>query len=139
MFRDEDLALLARPLYAFLTVAPRGGRWPAPRPVWFEVADDRTLRMFSVPDAPKLERLRAQPRASVVVAAPVGEPEQWVAVEGSVTLHDDGAADLAVRLAVRYWDMDNLDPMQRQLLEDYRTGGMVRIVLHPEKVNRFTV
>ncbi|MBL7258621.1 pyridoxamine 5'-phosphate oxidase family protein [Paractinoplanes lichenicola] len=134
MFRDEDLTLLARPLYAFLTVAPRGERWPAPRPVWFEQAADGTLHLFSDPGAPKVARLREQPRASVVVAAPVGEPEHWVSVEGTVTLHDDGI-ELATRLADRYYDMS--DPGHRQLLEEWQASGMTRIVLHPEKVNRF--
>ncbi|MCO8270654.1 pyridoxamine 5'-phosphate oxidase family protein [Actinoplanes sp. TRM 88003] len=137
MFRDEDLALLNRPLYAFLTVAPRGERWPSPRPVWFEVTADGDLQMFSTPGAPKVARLREQPRASVVVAAPTGEPEYWVAVEGPVTLHDDGGPELAARLAERYWG--TLDADQRQLIDEWRTTGLVRIVLRPSAVNRYTV
>ncbi|GAA0572525.1 pyridoxamine 5'-phosphate oxidase family protein [Paractinoplanes ferrugineus] len=136
MLRDDDLVLLSRPLHAFLTVAPRDDRWPAPRPVWFGVSAEGNLEMFSDPGAPKVARLREQPRASVVVAAPTGEPEHWVAVEGPVTLHDDGA-DLAARLADRYYDMT--DPAHRELVAEWRAGGMVRIVLHPEKVNRFAV
>ncbi|TBL45075.1 pyridoxamine 5'-phosphate oxidase family protein [Verrucosispora sp. SN26_14.1] len=137
MFRDEDLALLARPLHAFLTVAPRGDRWPAPRPVWFEVTDDGDLQMFSLPDAPKLDRIRERPRASVVVAAPTGEPEHWVSVEGPVTLHDDGGVELATRLAERYYDIS--DPARQSLVDEWRSGGVVRIVLRPERVNRFSM
>ncbi|WP_284045782.1 pyridoxamine 5'-phosphate oxidase family protein [Paractinoplanes maris] len=136
MFRDEDLVLLGRPLYAFLTVAPRGQRWPAPRPVWFEMTGAGELQMFSDPGAPKLDRLREQARASVVVAAPVGEPENWISVEGTVTLHDDGASELAARLAERYWTFD--DPIHPQLLDAWRTGPLVRLVLRPEKVNRYS-
>lgn len=136
MFTDDDLALLARPLYAFLTVAPRGERWPAPRPVWFEVAADGTLQMFSLPDSPKIGLLREQPRASVVVSAPAGEPEHWVSVEGRVTLHEDGGGELAVRLAPRYWTFD--DARHADLLEEFRTGGMIRMVVHPEKVARYS-
>ena len=136
MFRDRDLALLTRPLYAFLTVAPRGDRWPAPRPVWFEVTGDGDLQMFSAPDAPKLDRLREHPRASVVVAAPPGEPEHWVAVEGPVTVHEEGGGDLAARLAERYWDLS--DPAHRELVDEWRAGGVVRIVLRPDVVNRYS-
>ncbi|MEU4422153.1 pyridoxamine 5'-phosphate oxidase family protein [Actinoplanes sp. NPDC024001] len=137
MLRDDDLALLTRPLYAFLTVAPRGDRWPAPRPVWFEVGAGGDLEMFSLPDAPKLDRLREQPRASVVVAAPVGEPEHWVSVEGAVTLHEQGGFELAARLADRYYDMR--EAKNRALVEEWRTAGVVRIVLRPERVNRFSL
>ena len=136
MFTDDDRALLSRPLHAFLTVAPRGDRWPAPRPVWFELGEDGTVQMFSDPSAPKLARLREQPRASVVVAAPVGEPEHWVSIEGSVTLHDEGGAELGARLAERYYDMG--DPKHRELVDSWLASGMTRIVLHPERVNRVT-
>ncbi|GAB7046004.1 pyridoxamine 5'-phosphate oxidase family protein [Catenuloplanes indicus] len=136
MFTERDLTLLARPLYAFLTIAPRGGRWPAPRPVWFEASDDGTLQMFSEPDG-KIDRIRKQPRASVVVAAPVGEPEHWVSAEGTITLHEEGAYDLAARLGDRYWPA--VGPQQRELLDDWRDSSIVRLVLTPEKVNRFTI
>lgn len=135
MFRDQDLALLARPLYAFLTVAPRSDRWPSPRPLWYELTADHELHMFSLPDAPKVDVLREHPRASVVVAAPVGEPEHWVAVEGSVTVHEDGANELAARLAERYWTWH--DPIHDTLLAEWATADLVRIVVHPEKVNRY--
>ncbi|MDR7276472.1 pyridoxamine 5'-phosphate oxidase family protein [Catenuloplanes atrovinosus] len=137
MFRDDDLALLTRPLYAFLTVAPREGRWPAPRPVWFEATAEGTLQMFSEPETHKIERLREQPRASVVVASPVGEPEHWVSVEGPVTVHEEGAYELAARLGERYWP--SVGPEQHKLLDEWRGMGVLRIVVHPERVNRFTI
>ncbi|XVU29588.1 pyridoxamine 5'-phosphate oxidase family protein [Actinoplanes sp. CA-054009] len=136
MFREEDLALLVRPLYAFLTVAPSGDRWPSPRPVWFELTPEGDLQLFSLPDSPKVGRLRDHPRASIVVAAPTGEPEHWVAVEGTATVHDDGANDLARRLADRYWTF--ADPEHGKLLDEWRTAPLVRIVLRPEKVNRYS-
>jgi general stress protein 26 len=135
MYREPDLTLLARPLYAFLTVAPRGDRWPSPRPVWFELAANGDLEMFSLPSSPKVDRIRENPRASVVVSAPTGEPEHWVAVEGTITLHDDGAAELATRLADRYYDMS--DPDRQKLVAEWRSAGLVRMVLHPAKVNRY--
>ncbi|MEU4689694.1 pyridoxamine 5'-phosphate oxidase family protein [Actinoplanes sp. NPDC023714] len=135
MFRDKDLDLLARPLHAFLTVAPKAGRWPSPRPVWYELAGDGTLQLFSFAEAPKVARLREEPRASLVVAAPIGEPEHWVAAEGAVTIHEDGAADLAARLAARYYDMS--DPAKQKLVAEWKDAPLVRIVLRPETVNRY--
>jgi hypothetical protein len=48
--------------------------------------------------------LQSDPRASIVVAAPVGERERWLSVAGPTTIEPNGADDLVVRLATRYWD-----------------------------------
>lgn len=96
-FTASDRELLSRPLQAMITVAPKGDRWPAPRPVWFELTDADEIQLFSFASTPRVARVRETPRASVVVTAPVGEPEQWVSIEGAVTVHDDGAFDLADR------------------------------------------
>jgi hypothetical protein len=53
------------------------------------------------------------PRASIVVAAPVGEVERWVSVAGRATVEPDGAHDLA---------------------EDW-----VRVVIHPQSVSRYAM
>ncbi|RSD17202.1 pyridoxamine 5'-phosphate oxidase family protein [Amycolatopsis eburnea] len=125
-----DLDFLRRPLHGFLTVA--GGQ---PRPVWFEATADGTLQLFSEPDAPKVRRLRRNPRASLVVAAPVGERERWVSAEGTVSLEPDGAHDLAGRLAARYWDLG--DPGRAAGLKEILAVDQLRLVLHPEKVRRY--
>ncbi|VVJ17367.1 Pyridoxamine 5'-phosphate oxidase-related [Amycolatopsis camponoti] len=127
---EDDLEFLRRPLHGFLTVA--GGR---PRPVWFEAAADRTLQLFTEPDAPKVRRLRRDARASLVVAAPVGERERWVSVAGRVTVEEGGAHDLASRLAARYWDLD--DPARAADLAGILAVDQVRLVLHPETVHRY--
>ncbi|NBH06299.1 pyridoxamine 5'-phosphate oxidase family protein [Amycolatopsis sp. SID8362] len=125
-----DLDFLRRPLHGFLTVA--GGQ---PRPIWFEAAADGTLQLFSEPDAPKVRRLRRDPRASIVVAAPVGERERWISAEGSVSLEPDGAHALAERLAARYWDLG--DPSRAAGLKEILAVDPLRLVLHPEKVRRY--
>jgi general stress protein 26 len=131
-----DRTLLDRPLHGLLTVPPGAGRLPAPRPVWFEVTDEGTLQLFSMADALKLRRLAADPRASLVVVTPADEPEVWVSVEADVTVHDDGAAELAHRLAGRYWD-DLDSPEHRALLAEYEVEeDLRRIVLHPTRVTR---
>ncbi|WP_410616528.1 pyridoxamine 5'-phosphate oxidase family protein [Amycolatopsis sp. lyj-109] len=126
----DDLELLRRPLHGFLTVS--GGE---PRPVWFEVAADGTIQLFSEPDAPKVRRVRRDPRASIVVAAPAGERERWVSVAGRVSLEPEGAHDLAARLAARYWDLD--DPDRAAGLKATLAADQVRLVIHPETVRRY--
>ncbi len=99
----EDLEFLRRPLFAFLSTA--AGPTPAqPRPVWFEATPDGAVHLFTGPDTLKVRRLARDPRASIVVAAPVGERERWVPVTGTTTVEPDGAHDLVARLFARYWD-----------------------------------
>ncbi|MCO1653823.1 pyridoxamine 5'-phosphate oxidase family protein [Pseudonocardia humida] len=129
-----DLEFLARPLHGFLTV-PGGPRPPQPRPVWFEATADGTVQLFSASESPKVGRLRRDPHASIVVAAPVGEPERWVSVAGRTTVETDGAHELAARLAPRYWDLD--DPKRAAELAAILDGELVRVVLHPESVQRY--
>lgn len=131
----EDLEFLRRPSHGFLSVA--GGPVPAqPRPVWFEATDEGTIQLFTGPDTVKVRRLRDDPRASIVVAAPVGERERWVSVAGRTTVEPDGAHDLAARLAARYWDLD--DPVRAGELAAILAEDQVRLVIHPEVVRRFT-
>ncbi|WP_370961491.1 pyridoxamine 5'-phosphate oxidase family protein [Amycolatopsis sp. cg9] len=125
-----DLEFLRRPLHGFLTVA--GGQ---PRPIWFEATEAGTLQLFSEPDAPKVRRLRRDPRASIVVAAPVGERERWISASGEVSLEPDGAHALAERLAARYWDLD--DPSRAADLKEILAADQIRLVLHPERVRRY--
>ncbi|GLY41959.1 pyridoxamine 5'-phosphate oxidase [Amycolatopsis sp. NBRC 101858] len=127
---EQDLEFLRRPLHGFLTVA--GGQ---PRPVWFEATPDG-VELFTEPDSPKVRRLRRDPHASLIVAAPVGERERWVSVTGRVTLEPGGAHDLAARLAARYWDLD--DPVRAADLEGILATDQLRLVIHPETVRRYT-
>lgn len=66
----EDLEFLRRPLHGFLTVA-NGPVPPQPRPVWFEATAEGTIQLFTGPDTLKVRRVRDDPRASIVVAAPL--------------------------------------------------------------------
>jgi hypothetical protein len=127
---NQDLEFLRRPLHGFLTVA--AGQ---PRPVWFEATADGTIQLFTEPDAPKVRRVRRDPRASIVVAAPVGERERWVSATGRVSVEPEGAHDLAARLAARYWDLD--DPVRAADLAGILATDQVRLVLHPETVHRY--
>ena len=130
----EDLELLRRPLYGFLTVA--GGAQPAqPRPVWFEATAEGTIQLFTGPDTLKVRRLRRDPRASIVVAAPVGERERWVSIAGRTTMGPDGAHDLVARLFARYWGLEA--PARADELAAMLAADWLRIVIHPEAVSRY--
>jgi nitroimidazol reductase NimA-like FMN-containing flavoprotein (pyridoxamine 5'-phosphate oxidase superfamily) len=130
----DDLEFLGRPLHGFLTVA-QGPQPPQPRPVWFEATAEGTIQLFTAPDSLKVRRLRRDPRASIVVAAPVGERERWVSVAGRTTVETDGAHDLCSRLAARYWDLD--DPVRAADLAAILADDQVRVVIHPEAVHRY--
>lgn len=129
----QDLEFLRRPLHGFLSVAA-GPTPPQPRPVWFEATTEGTIELFTDPASPKVERLRRDPRASLVVAAPATERERWVSVAGRTSVETGGAPELVERLAARYWDLD--DPSRAHDLAGLRTGTWFRIVLHPDKVTR---
>ena len=132
----DDLEFLARPLHGFVSMAA-GPVPPQPRPVWFEATAEGTVQLFTGPDSLKVRRLRRDPRASIVVAAPVGERERWVSVAGPATVEPDGARDLAARLAARYWDLDEpgrADDLAALLAAE----EWVRVVIHAEAVRRYT-
>ncbi|MGV0714583.1 pyridoxamine 5'-phosphate oxidase family protein [Mycolicibacterium sp. XJ662] len=132
----EDRELLERPLHGFFTVAA-GSTPPQPRPVWFEVTSEGGAQLFSAPDAPKVRQLERDGRASLVVAAPVGERERWVSVTGPTTMERDGARELVERLGARYWDTG--DPVRAKELAAMLAQEWVRIVIHPEKVSRAAI
>ena len=103
--------------------------------MWFEATGDGTLQLFTEPDSAKVRRVRRDPRASLVVAAPVGERERWVSAAGRVTIESGGAHELAARLAARYWDLD--DPTRAADLAEILATDQLRLVIHPEKVSRY--
>ncbi|PXY22746.1 pyridoxamine 5'-phosphate oxidase [Prauserella muralis] len=130
----EDLEFLRRPLHGFLSVAG-GPLPPQPRPVWFEATAEGAIQLFTGPDSPRMRHRRRDPRASIVVAAPVGERERWVSVAGHTTVEPDGAHDLIARLAARYWDLD--DPARADDLAEILAADWVRLVIHPDTISRY--
>ena len=133
---SEDLSFLARPLYGFFSTAA-GAVPPQPRPVWFEVTTTGHVELFTGADTPKVRQLHRDSRASLVVAAPVGERERWLSVAGPTTLVSDGAWELVERLAARYWDLD--DPIRAQDLAQMRDEEWLRVIIEPETVRRYAM
>ncbi len=103
--------------------------------MWVEATAEGTIQLFTGPDTLKVRRLRRDPRASIVVAAPATERERWVSIAGRTTVETDGAHDLAARLAARYWDLG--DPSRAADLAAILADDQVRIVIHPETVRRY--
>jgi nitroimidazol reductase NimA-like FMN-containing flavoprotein (pyridoxamine 5'-phosphate oxidase superfamily) len=130
----EDLEFLARPLHGFLSVAG-GTQPPQPRPIWFEATAEGTVELITEPGSLKIRRLARDPRASLVVAAPVDERERWISVAGRTTVETEGAHDLSSRLAARYWDLT--DPTRAADLAGILATEQVRVVIHPETVHRY--
>jgi general stress protein 26 len=129
-----DREFLATPRLGFLTVA--GGTPIAePRPVWFEVTEDGAVQLFSLATSPKVRRVRREPWASLVAANEFAEPENWIAISGTATVEEDGAAELAARLGARYWDLD--DPEKAATLKSMVEADLVRIVIRPERISRY--
>ena len=94
------------------------GKRPSPTgiPVWFD-RDGQALRMFTGADSAKIKYLRENPNASVLVTNHVGEPEGWVAFDGTIEISDFGAEDwqqLIDRVAPRYWDL-NREPYGEEI------------------------
>jgi nitroimidazol reductase NimA-like FMN-containing flavoprotein (pyridoxamine 5'-phosphate oxidase superfamily) len=131
---QADLEFLRRPLHGFLSMAA-GPLPPQPRPVWFEATAKGTIQLFTGPGTLKVRRLRHDPRASIVVAAPVGERERWVSIAGRAEVEPDGAHVLAARLAARYWDLN--DPVRAKDLAEILAADQVRLVIDPDTVSRY--
>jgi PPOX class probable F420-dependent enzyme len=103
MTDTERDAFLAVPRLGMLSTLVADGA-PVTVPVWFEW-DGTAARVFSGAATGKVKRIERDPRASLLVANSIGEPEAWVAFDGEITIVPEGAIELAERLAHRYWDM----------------------------------
>ena len=127
--RDEFLA--KRRLAILITNDAPGA--PIGVPVWFEWTGTK-VQMFAGKETPKIDRIKRDARASVLVTNAVGEPEAWVAFDGLIDLNDDGGIELATRLADQYWNMD--DERLRRVLTSWQLApdGFCLLTLRPEKI-----
>ena len=72
-------------------------------PLWYDWDGDK-IRMFTTRGTAKVRRLTKDARACLSVAEPVGVPEAWVTVEGTVAILDEGGRALACGLAAIYYE-----------------------------------
>ena len=127
--RDE---FLAKPRLAILITNDAPGA-PIGVPVWFEWTGTK-VHMFAGKETPKINRIKRDARASVLVTNAVGEPEAWVAFDGLIDLNDDGGIELAARLVDQYWNMD--DERLRSVLTSWQQAPdeFCLLTLRPEKI-----
>ncbi len=91
--------------------------FPIGVPVWFDW-DGETVRMFTLDTSPKVKRIRADNRASLLVVNHLSELERWVAFDGTIRIVEKGGIELAEKLVKLYWDMS--DPQRKETLEFWR-------------------
>ena len=113
MTDEQRDRFLAEPRYGVLSYLRDDGS-PVGVPVWFEWTGD-AVRIFTSVASPKMKRLQADPRASLVVSNHLDEHEAWVAFDGVVSVHEAGGLELAEKLAPHYWDLS--DPGRQKTLE----------------------
>jgi len=132
---EEREHFLTKPRYGILNTIRSDGS-PIGVPVWFDWSGE-TVRMFSSVLSPKIKRLQADPRASLLVVNHPTEEEAWVAFDGSVSIYEEGALALAEELVSRYYDPS--DPRRQEALALYRkVAAALRLLeLRPVRVRTF--
>jgi hypothetical protein len=97
--------------------------------------DDRGAGIAA--QAPDLRRVRTREQLDRSLGSGLEphRPGLRVSVAGRTTVEPDGAHDLCVRLAARYWDLD--DPALADDLAEILATDQVRLVIHPETVSHY--
>jgi PPOX class probable F420-dependent enzyme len=135
MTDEERDRFLEEPRYGVLTILRTDGS-PIAVPVWFDWTGE-VVRMFTSVVSPKMERLKADPRASLLVVNHIAEHETWVAFDGVVSIQDEGGIELAEQLSSHYWNLS--DPARQQTLEFWRNAAAaLRILeLKPTRIRTY--
>ena len=135
MNEEERARFLTEPRLGILNTIRSDGS-PIGVPLWFDW-NGETVRMFSSVLSPKIKRLQADPRASLLVVNHLTEEEAWVSFDGSVSIHEQGGLELAEELAPRYWDLS--DPGRQETLALWRkvAAAMRMLELRPVRIRTF--
>ena len=135
MAPDRDAFLAETRLGVLTTIG--GGGMPVAVPVWYEWDGERA-RVFSNATSAKIRRLERDPRASLLVTNVVGEPEYWVAIDGTIAVRREGAVELAERLAARYWDLRDPDRAAAVQLWRDHPAALVLLELTPARIRTYS-
>ena len=132
---DERDAFLDTLRYGVLTMLREDGS-PLGVPVWYDWDGD-VVRMFAASNTPKVARLTANPKASLLVINNLDEIERWVAFDGPVVIKTEGGMALAEKLAARYWDLSQ--EREAKMLETWREfASEIRLLeLVPERIRSY--
>jgi general stress protein 26 len=129
-----ETAFLQAPRLAMFSTAV-GQAWSRPVPVWYDW-NGSLVTVFSFHSAPKVARLRADPRAHVLVANNAQEAEHWVSISGPVEITTVDPAWLE-GVAARYWDLS--DPEKAKVVASWVAviDQLVSLELTPTEVHRY--
>ena len=111
MTPEQREAFLRQTRIAKLVTLYRDGA-PTAVPIWYEW-DEGAALMFTSRASEKVRRIQADPRVCLTVEEPLGVTEAWVTVEGTASIEEAGALDLAVRLARRYYQGEHAEQTVR--------------------------
>jgi PPOX class probable F420-dependent enzyme len=129
--RDE---FLNQPRYAVITTLTRDGR-PVSVPVWYEWNGSEML-MFSTSGTGKIKRLRKNPFATILVVNDLSEQENWVSMDGTVVISDEGGDELAQRLTTVYWDLS--DPERKAEAEAWKDIHFQLLTFRPDQIKSYS-
>lgn len=131
----ERDAFLTETRVGILSYVTRSGD-PFSVPIWFEW-DGANALMFANENSMKVRRLERDPRARLLVARPAGEREEWVAIDGTISIKRERVFDLVERSASRYWDLTN--DFYSSTLEDWRqiAESFVLLELRPSRIRSY--
>lgn len=135
MSREQLNKFLSKIRYGILTTLTSTGS-PRSVPIWYDW-DGEAVRIFTSVASPKVERIKQDPRISVLVANERDEPESWVAFDGQATTKLHGGIELAQTLTDRYWDMSN--PQHQAILASWQAeaDGFCVIELVPDRIRSY--
>ncbi|MEX2225193.1 MAG: TIGR03618 family F420-dependent PPOX class oxidoreductase [Dehalococcoidia bacterium] len=119
MTEPEIEQFLAETRLGMFTTLRKDGS-PVTVPVWFEW-DGSVVRVFVSADSAKVRRITRDPRATLLAANHISEPEAWVAFDGTVTISDSVVFELAERMAHRYWDIEQQE--RRATVDSWREAA----------------
>ena len=111
---QRDAFLRQTRIAKLVTLYPDGS--PTAVPVWYEW-NGGEARMFTARHSEKVRRIRSDPRVCLTGEEPLGVAEAWVTVEGTAAIEEEGALELAVRLARRYYQGEHAERTVRRWTE----------------------